>query len=77
MEGKIKLPIMSHSAKYDVYKIQLNEGKKIKIFESELAPNSEKEYKTNGCGTQTLVLDRKKRTFPVLIKEPEIFPLNK
>ncbi|OYU67741.1 MAG: hypothetical protein CFE22_03080 [Cytophagaceae bacterium BCCC1] len=74
LEDKFGLPIVSHSAKYDVYKIQLKEGKKAILFESEIAPTTENGYKTNGGSTQTLVLDRAKWTFPVLINELEIFP---
>lgn len=74
LEDKFGLPIVSHSAKYDVYKIQLKEGKKAMLFESEIAPTTENHYKTNGGGLQTLVLDRAKWTFPELINELEIFP---
>jgi hypothetical protein len=58
LEIKFGLPITSHSAKYAVYKIQLEEGEKAKIFESEIAPTTENEYKTNFGGTQTLILDK-------------------
>jgi hypothetical protein len=74
LEDKFGLPIVSHSAKYDVYKIQLKEGKTALVFESEIAPTSENNYKTSGGGSQSLVLDRTKWTFPELINELEIFP---
>ncbi len=74
LEDKFGLPVVSHSAKYDVYKIQLKEGKKAMVFESEIAATTENNYKTTGGASQTLVLDRTKWTFPVLINELEIFP---
>ncbi|MCP9755333.1 hypothetical protein EGI26_09215 [Lacihabitans sp. CCS-44] len=74
LEQRFGLPTVSHSAKYDVYKIQLKEGKTAIIFESEIAQTIENNYKTSGGGMQSLVLNRAKWTFPVLISELEIFP---
>ncbi len=74
LEQRFGLPIVSHSAKYDVYKIQLKEGKTAVVFESEVAETSEKQYKTTGGAIQSLVLDRSKWTSPVLMAELEIFP---
>ncbi|MCP9765774.1 hypothetical protein [Lacihabitans soyangensis] len=74
LEQKFGLPIISHSAKYDVYKIVLKEGKTALVFESEVAQTTENEYKTTGGAIQSLVLDRSKWTSPELVKDLEIFP---
>lgn len=74
LEQRFGLPIVSHAAKYDVYKIQLKEGKTAAVFESEVAETSEKQYKTTGGAIQSLVLDRTKWTAPQLIVDLEIFP---
>lgn len=74
LEQKFGLPIVSHSAKYDVYMIVLKEGKTAAVFESEVAQTTENEYKTTGGATQSLVLDRSKWTSPELVKDLEIFP---
>ena len=74
LEQKFGLPIVSHSAKYDVYKIVLKEGKTAMVFESEVARTTENEYKTTGGAVQSLILDRSKWTSPELVKDLEIFP---
>jgi hypothetical protein len=74
LEQKFGLPIVSHSAKYDIYKIVLKEGKTAMVFESEIAQTTENKYKTTGGAIQSLVLDRSKWTSPELVKDLEIFP---
>lgn len=77
IEQRFGLPVVSISAKYDVYKIQLKDGKKANVFESKVAETIENGYKTTGGAIQSLVLDRSKWTIPVLENNLEIFPINK
>lgn len=74
LEQKFGLPVVSHGAKYDVYKIELKAGKKAIIFESKIAKTTENGYQTSGGATQSLVLDRSKWTFPTLETNLEVFP---
>lgn len=76
LEQRFGLPVVSISAKYDVYKIQLKDGKKANVFESKIAETTENGYKTIGGAIQSLVLDRSKWTIPVLEYNLEIFPIN-
>jgi len=73
-EQKMGLPVSSHGAKYDVYKIEVKPGKQVNVFESTIANTTEAGYKTTGGATQSLVLDRSKWTNPEIVPSTEIFP---
>ncbi len=73
-EQKLGLPISSHSAKYDVYRIKLKPGQQVNIFESQIANTIENGYTTTGGAIQSLVLDRAKWTNPEIVPSAEIFP---
>ena len=73
-EQKLGLPVSSHGAKYDVYKIKVNPEETPNVFESTIANTVEGGYSTTGGATQSLVLDRAKWTDPELIPSLELFP---
>jgi len=73
-EQKLGLPVSSHSAKYDVYKIELKSGQQADVFESKIASTVENGYTTTGGATQSLVLDRTKWTDAKIVPSAELFP---
>jgi hypothetical protein len=70
----LKLPVSSHGAKYDVFKIKVKQGEQVSVFKSRIASTVESGYTTTGGAIQSLVLDRGKWTNPELVPSLEVFP---